>query len=282
MAALIFSTSNGASADNAKASAVFNSPDILILGDSQIPFGAGPRFLDFFENLVDNCGFKSKISDKLGARSVAVIGVRSSSLGTWTKRTKSGKRPICAVDPKWKVNAGAYGTVNQSDNIYVQIGKGDNYQFCAPNKSAFETMFQPEYYDPKLLFLTFLGNSSATWAKDRNAALSDVKAAMAHLPKHIPCVFMTTAPTFRKNTVNQRLKAQGNLKSAFVETGNRCAFVDGFTSETIKSNLGVRRHFRQRKSGKVKDPFHPNKRAAIKFFRLRHAAICDAIATQLK
>ncbi len=282
LAALIFCTSNPASADSTKINGVFNSPDILILGDSQIPFGSGPSFLNFFENLVENCGFKSKISDKLGTQSVAVIGVRSTSLGTWTKRTKSGKRPICTVDPKWKVNAGTYGTVNRSDNIYVQIGKGANYQFCAPDKSAFETMFKPEYYDPKLLFLTFLGNSSATWAKDRDAALRDVKAAIAHLPKHIPCVFMTTAPTYRKKTVNQRLKAQENLKSAFVEAGNRCAFVDGFTSETIKSNLGVRRHFRQRKSGKVKDPFHPNKRAAKKFFRLRHTAICNAVATQLK
>ena len=154
--------------------------------------------------------------------------------------------------------------------------------FAHPTNLPLKLCLNPNWYDPKLLFLTFLGNSSATWAKDRNAALRDVKAAIAHLPKHIPCVFMTTAPTYRKKTVNQRLKAQENLKSAFVEAGNRCTFVDGFTSETIKSNLGVRRHFRQRKSGKVKDPFHPNKRAAKKFFRLRHTAICNAVATQLK
>lgn len=208
LALLTLCMNNTASADTAKINTFLKSPNILILGDSQIPFGAGPSFLDFFENFVDNCGFKSKISDKLGAQSVAVIGVRSTSLGTWTKRTKSGKRPICRVDPKWKINAGTYGTVNRSDNIYVQIGKGDNYQFCMLNKSAFETMFNPEYYDLKLLFLTFLGNSSATWAKDRNAALRDVEAAIAHLPKHIPCVFMTTAPTYRKKTANQRLKAQ--------------------------------------------------------------------------
>jgi hypothetical protein len=260
----------------------FSSPDILVLGDSQIPFGAGPSFLEFFENLVDNCGFKNRIAKKLGGRSVAILGVRSSSLGTWTKRSKSGKHAICSVDPKWKVNAGTYGTVNRSDNIYAQIGQGENYQFCKPNKSAFEAMFQPSYYNPKLLFLTFLGNSSSTWAKDKNAALSDVKAAIEHLPKHIPCVFMTTAPTYYRKTINQRLKAQEHLKSAFSETGNRCSFVEGYTPETIKLNQGVRKHFRRRKSGKVKDPFHPNRNAAVKFFRLRHTAICDAIAAQLR
>lgn len=269
-------------ADPSQAKDVFKSPDILVLGDSQIPFGAGPSFLSFFENLVDNCGFKPKFATKLGDQRVAVMGVRSTSLGTWTKRSKSGKRAICTVDPKWRVNAGTYGTVNRSDNIYVQIGQGQDYQFCKPKASAFETMFRPDYYDPKLLFLTFLGNSSGTWARNKEAALSDVKATIAQLPPHIPCVYMTTAPTYYKKTVNQRFKAQENLKAAFAETGNRCAFVDGYTPETIKANQGVRQHFRQRKSGKVKDPFHPNKRAAQEFFRLRHTAICKAISTQFK
>ena len=98
-----------------------------------------------------------------------------------------------------------------TNTFNLDTGVSQTFQGPGPNffnKSAFETMFNPEYYDPKLLFLTFLGNSSATWAKDRNAALRDVEAAIAHLPKHIPCVFMTTAPTYRKKTANQRLKAQ--------------------------------------------------------------------------
>ncbi len=146
-------------------------------------------------------------------------------------------------------------------------------------------MFTQQYYNhynPKLLFLTFLGNLSSSWANDKSAALKDVTAAIEHLPKHIPCVFMTTAPTYHKRTVKQRFKAQENLKAAFAETGHRCSFVDGYTAETIKLNQGVRAHFRQRKSGKVKDPYHPNKQAAKKFFRARHAAICAAITGQLK
>lgn len=281
MAVLCFVAISPSVVSSKDASKTFTSPDILVLGDSQLPFGSGPSFLDFFENIVDNCGFKPKTSDKLGRQSVAVIGVRSTSLGTWSKRSKSGKRPICRVDPKWKVNAGTFGTVNRSKNIYAQIGQGRNYQFCKPNKSAFEAMFKVDYYDPKLLFLTFLGNSSGTWAKDKQAALKDVKDAIAHLPPHIPCVFMTSAPPYKKRVVDQRRKAQANLKWAFEETGNRCSFVEGFTPETVKANQGVRKHFRQRKSGKVKDPFHPNKRAATLFFRLQHAAICKAVAQQL-
>ena len=33
----------------------FQSPSIVILGDSQIPFGSGPVFLDFFENIKTHC-----------------------------------------------------------------------------------------------------------------------------------------------------------------------------------------------------------------------------------
>lgn len=259
----------------------FKSPDILVLGDSQLPFGSGPSFLNFFENVTEHCGFKERISEKLGGRSVAVIGVRSTSLGTWTKRSKKGKRPICRVDPNWKVNAGTFGTVNKTNNIYAQIGKGENYQFCKPNKSAFEAMLRPGYYSPKLLVLTFLGNSSGTWANSEKAALRDVQDTIAQLPPDLPCIFMTSAPTYQKKVVDKRLKAQTNIKAAFKKTGNRCSFVDGYTPETIKANLGVRTHFRQRKSGKVKDPFHPNKKAASVFFRLQHSAICAAVAEQL-
>jgi hypothetical protein len=263
----------------------FTSPDILILGDSQITFGSGPSFLSFFENLDASCspqGADKSALSKLGAQSVAVIGVRSTSLGTWTQRSSTGKAAICDVDVKWKVNAGSYGTVNRSDNAYIQIGQGDNYQFCQKNKSAFEAMFSEGYYKPKLLLLTFLGNSSQTWAKDRNAALADVKAAVAQLPKDMPCVFITTAPPYQKKAMSERLKAQESLKWAFAQTDNRCALVDGYTPKTIAANLGNKKHFMLKQNGEVKDPFHPNKRGAQKFFNLRKDAICKAVFSQLR
>ena len=269
---------------SAEQSRAFESPDILVLGDSQITFGSGPSFLSFFENLKQNCAQTAKDSElltKLGSQ-VAVIGVRSTSLGTWARRTKRGKGAICDVDPKWKVNAGSYGTVNRTENIYVQIGQGKNYQFCAPDQSAFETMFRKDYYNPKLLVMTFLGNSSRTWANDPAAALSDVRAATAQLPEGMPCIFMTTAPTYQKSVVDMRSKAQVNLKWAFAETGNRCSFVDGYTSQTIKANLGVKSHFRRKKDGSVKDPFHPNKAAAKQFFSIQRRQLCSAILHEIR
>lgn len=263
----------------------FKSPDILILGDSQFTFGSGPSFLDFFQNIQSNCSpSKSQMRDlkKLGNMSVAVIGVRSTSLPSWTARTKKGKSAVCDIDPKWKVNAGSYGTVNKTKNIYIQIGKGPQYQFCQKKLSPFEAMFKDQYYDPKLLVMSFLGNSSSGWAKNPQMALNDVQKTMAQLPDDMPCIFMTSAPSYNKKTNDMRVRAQKNLKRAFQKSGSRCTFIEGLTPKTIAANLGVKSHFRRKKSGAVKDPYHPNKRAAKKFFAIEKNAICKAIFTQIK
>lgn len=263
----------------------FTSPDILVLGDSQFTFGSGPSFLDFFQNIKSKCTpNQSQMRDleKLGSMSVAVIGVRSSSLPSWTARTRKGKRAVCDVDPKWKVNAGSYGTVNRTKNIYVQIGQGPQYQFCKKSMSPFEAMFAGKYYDPKLLVMSFLGNSSSGWAKNPKMALNDVQKTMAQLPDDVPCIFMTSAPSYNKKTNDIRVRAQKNLKRAFQKSGSRCTFVEGLTPKTIAANLGVKSHFRRKKSGAVKDPYHPNKRAAEQFFAIEKNAICKAIFTQLK
>ena len=263
----------------------FKSPDILVLGDSQFTFGSGPSFLDFFQNIQSKCSpNKSQMRDlkKLGDMSVAVIGVRSSSLPAWTARTKKGKGAVCDVDPKWKVNAGSYGTVNKTKNIYIQIGKGPQYQFCKKKLSPFEAMFKDRYYDPKLMVMSFLGNSSGGGAKNPKMALNDVQKTMAQLPEDMPCIFITSAPSYNKKTNDVRVRAQKNLKEAFKQSGNRCSFVEGLTPKTIAANLGVKSHFRRKKSGAVKDPYHPNKRAAKKFFAIEKNAICKAIFTQIK
>jgi hypothetical protein len=130
--------------------------------------------------------------------------------------------------------------------------------------------------------MTFLGNSSQTWADDPAAALSDVKAATQQLPAGMPCIFMTTAPTYQKSVVDMRHRAQANLKLAFEKTGNRCSFVDGYTPQTIKANLGVKSHFRRKKNGSVKDPFHPNKAAAKQFFSIQKKQICSAVLHELR
>ena len=98
-------------ADDASAE-VRDAPDILVLGDSQLSFGAGKAFVDLFDSLKGDCGLARDTT-------VGVIGVRSSTLQSWTSQGKSAKGAICDVDPKWKVNAGVYGTVVQTGSIRV-------------------------------------------------------------------------------------------------------------------------------------------------------------------
>ncbi|MFT5797907.1 MAG: hypothetical protein ACI84R_001972 [Candidatus Azotimanducaceae bacterium] len=262
----------------------FISPEILILGDSQISFGSGPAFLEFFTDIKQHCHANAEQArnlKQLGEMRVGVIGVRSSSIHSWTARSGRSKDTICKEDRKWRVNAGTYGFINMTGNKYVQIGKGKEYQFCAPKKSAFEYMFREDYYDPKLLLMSFLGNSAKRWAESEETAIKDVEKMMAQLPADVPCIFMTTAPAFKKEIVDLRLKAQKNLMSAFEKTGARCTFVPGATPETVLANQGNKHYFRLNKRGMVKDPYHPNWKAAKNFFALEMDGICDAVFDQI-
>ncbi|MCH2076858.1 MAG: SGNH/GDSL hydrolase family protein [Rhodobacteraceae bacterium] len=218
---------------------------------------------------------------QLGEMRVGVIGVRSTSIHSWVARSGRAKATICEVDRKWRVNAGTYGVVNQNGAKYVQIGQDREYQFCAPQKSAFEHMFREDYYDPKLLMLSFLGNSAERWANSKDKAIEDVQRMMDQLPEGLPCIFMTTAPAYRESILELRLRAQHNLMDAFKETGARCSFVPGATSQTVAENQGNSDHFRRNSSGRGKDPFHPNSVAVEKFFALEMDNICTAIFDQL-
>ncbi len=265
--------------------AEFVSPEILIIGDSQIPFGAGPAFLKFFSDIEDHChpnARQKRELNRLGKMRVGVIGVRSSSIAAWTARSGPAKNTICGVDPKWGVNAGTYGIVNKTGNEYVQIGKGKEYQFCAPKTSPLEEMLRDDYYNPKLFLMSFLGNSAKRWANSPTAAEKDVKRLMAQLPPDLPCIFMTTAPVYKKKIVDLRLRAQKNLSNAFKKTGLRCSFVPGETPETVAANQGNKHYFRLKKNGKVKDPYHPNHAAAKNFFTLEMDQICTAIFDQIE
>jgi hypothetical protein len=258
--------------------------DVLVLGDSQITFGAGPVFFSFFEMIDKSCAaywpqsYRSGLSE---TPAVGVIGVRSTSLGAWVSRTDRGKGPICDVDPKWRVNAGSYGALNRNENPYIQIGQGDAYEFCENGKSAFEAMFSDGYYAPRLLVLSFLGNEAELWANNPAAALDQVERTMAQLPDDLPCIFMTTTPAYRAETVNLRQRAQENILAAFAQSGSRCSLVAGHTSETIALNQGNPQHFRQRASGAVRDPFHPTRAAQTQTMMALSGEICKAVAEQL-
>ncbi len=253
----------------------FENPDVLVLGDSQLSFGAGVAFLEFFKKHGASCGLPK-------SSSIGVIGVRSSQLVAWTAREANGKKSICDVDPKWKVNAGSFGVVNKTKSKYVQIGEGEAYQFCKPGQSPFQAMFADGYYEPKLLVLFILGNASERWANSYADALHDVKRTIKDLPPGLPCVFMTTAPAYTENVVKQRKKAQDNVEKAFAATGKRCGFVRGYNDATIDANLGNAANFRRKADGTVKDPYHPTEDSARRFMSLVKTEFCNAIRAELK
>ncbi len=249
------------------------SPDILVLGDSQLTFGAGAAFVDLLDQMAGECGLAP-------GTTTGVIGVRSSTLTSWTGRTKVAKGAICDVDPKWKVNAGVYGTMSQGENPYVQIGKGAQFQFCTPERSPLQSVFYKGYYKPKLLIMFLFGNAAERWAGSFDFALQDARAFVADIPKGQPCIFMTSAPSYGKKVVALRQKAQDNIEKAFAQVGD-CSFVPGFTPATIKENLGNAGNFRRTPAGKVKDPYHPTETAARRFLSLQRGALCAAIKAEL-
>lgn len=247
------------------------APEILVLGDSQISFGAGQVYLEFFDNL-------KKEFPNLADFQTAAIGVRSTSLQHWTTREEGKvKDVICEIDKRWGVNAGVYGIAGDNSRKYVNIGQGDAYQFCKPNKSAFEAMFENGYYKPQLLILAFLGNSADRWADAPQKALADVKATMRQIPGDIPCIFLTTSPSYDFPTNQIRWKAQTNIKQAFKDADSRCLFVSGFTKETIAAAQGNKAFFRTNEEGEVTDIHHPNLKAARKFFEIIKDDLSDAV-----
>ncbi len=250
-------------------------PNVLVLGDSQLTFGAGEAFVDLLNSMAGNCGLDDDAS-------TGVIGVRSSTIISWTSRGKKAKSAICDVDPTWNANAGVYGALSNGKNPYVQIGAGPNFQFCRRDLSPLEAVFQGGYYDPDIVIFFMMGNAAERWAESKSAALSDAKSLLADLPRGQPCVFMTSAPTFGEAEVKLRLRAQENLAAAFERVGSRCAFVPGFTTATIRENMGNSSNFRRKSSGKLKDPFHPTEAAARRFLNLQSKALCKAIKKQLR
>jgi hypothetical protein len=260
--------------DLAIAQSKFQSPDVLVLGDSQLSFGAGVAFIEFLKKNGKACGLDPNWS-------VGVLGVRSSSLRAWTAKDGAGKKAICDVDPKWKVNAGSFGVINKTSNKYVQIGQGDAYQFCRSGQSPFQSMFAGGYYDPKIFVMAFLGNATERWANSEADALDDVKLSMQDIPADLPCIFMTTAPGYTAKINSERQRAQVNIEKAFKTAGKRCTFVQGYTPITIAANQGNASKFRLKPDGTVKDPYHPTETSAREFLSLIKGSLCNAFKSEL-
>lgn len=263
----------------------FTSPDILVLGDSQIMFGAGPAYLEFFDDLVENCPADVADADllyDLDVYSTAVIGVRSTSIHNWTAVDTKTKADLCEVDPNFDRNAGAYGTINLERKKYLQVGQSPDLAFCRADTSPLQTALRPDYYAPKLLVLSFLGNATKRWAETPHKADQDVMTLMSQLPQNVPCVFLTTAPSFKQSVNETRAPAQNAIATAFARHGKHCKFVRGATPQTIARLQADKHNFRIDDQGKVKDPFHPTYRGASVFLDTIKPKLCAAVISSLK
>lgn len=257
----------------------FKTPEILMLGDSQLSFGAGEVVLDFFGNLKMRCeGIvdQTMLLEELQKMRTTLIGARSSSLQSWTTTGGWAYDRLCKKDKTWGVNASIWGHGRKENVPYVQIGEHKDYQFCQSGKTPIQAMFEAGY-NPNLLIFNILGNNAKRWASNPKSADVDVMKFIEQTPAHIPCIYMTTLPIYTKRRNTQRYKAQEAIKTAFENAGDRCAFVQTLDKETISLVQGHNKYFKRKKNGRVKDPFHPQKSAARKVYQLKSTEICKAI-----
>lgn len=245
--------------------------DILVLGDSQISFGAGDAYRNFFANIGTSCPALGLDRAPIKA---AAVGVRSTSLQNWTATAGPARGVICDVDKKYGVNAGSYG-VTSSSLSYIQIGQDPAYPFCTAGKSPLQAVFDAPNYDPDMVVFAFLGNSFDRWQSSASAQ-ADWQAASALIPEDTACVVMSTIPAFKPEDNRRSLVAQANLGKA-VRSDGRCAFVEGLIPATLKEFEGNKSHFRLRDDGTVRDPRHPSAKSAARFTQLQTPALCSAI-----
>ena len=259
--------------------------EVLVLGDSQLSFGAGPVLSRFFGDMTRQCASAMTLDATtrrlLADKRFAMIGTRSTSLQSWTTSAGRAWQLLCHRDKKWGVNASAWGTVKPANKRYVQIGEGAAFQVCRPGATPLQQLFATGYYAPELLMVFVGGNGAARLAADKRAAKRDVRRLIDTLPADTGCIFMMTAPIFRRPDNDTRAVAQGNLRAAFAEHNGRCSFVDGHTSDTRAAIEGRQHFFRRDHAGAVKDPYHANEAAAERFLALRRPALCQALITQL-
>lgn len=259
--------------------------DILVLGDSQLSFGAGPVLSGFFADLASECRGEVLTPggiEALQGRSFAMIGTRSTSLQSWVTTNTRAWELLCHKDKKWGVNASAWGLVKPPGKKYLQIGEGAAFQFCRPPATPLQSLFAPGYYTPRLLMFFVGGNGARRLARDLNAVRHDVTRVVETLPANVGCIFMMTAPIYSKKHNDTRAVAQANLKAAFSAFGNRCSFVEGHTPQTRAAIEGQPQFFKRGENGNVRDPYHANEAAAARFLSSRRGPLCRALAEQLR
>lgn len=248
--------------------------EILVIGDSQISFGAGAAYQAFFSNLGASCAITSP---RWSTPKSAAIGVRSTSLRSWTTEQGPDKSTLCDVDPKFGVNAGTYGISSTTGRTFVQIGKDPDYPFCTAGRSGLQALFASPGYTPDLVVLAFLGNDADRW-QSASLAAQDVRAAAAQIPQGTACIFLSTMPVYDAASNNKRAIAQTHFAQAATQT--RCAVVQGHSPATRSAIESNPQFFRTNANGEVIDTSHANQAAASEFVRLKTPALCAAVRAQ--
>ena len=263
----------------------FKFPEIFVLGDSQLSFGAGKVFLDYFRKFDRYCGPYALMPGdvaKISKLSVAVMGVKSTSIHSWVSRKERHRKIVCKPDPKWPVNARLYGFKHRRDGTYVQLGEDPSFPFCKKGVSPFEMMFAKRRNNPQLLYMYFMGNTISRWGNSPKRAKADVADLMKRLPEGTKCIFMTTGPTYRRRDNDERAQAQANIAKAFAEVGQKCTFIGSITKQTRAAIEGNGRYFRRHKSGKVKDPYHLQANGTRHMISLHREKMCRAVLKALQ
>lgn len=258
--------------------------DILVIGDSQVSFGSGPALVRAFEDFAAYCKGLALPATKLEAvseLSFGMVGVRSTGLHTWLARTGREKRMLCVRDPAPNslVNASVWGAMRHGSK-WVQIGESRHHRYCRPSRTGLELLLDSAKDPPRLVILHMLARSTFRWANVERAT-DDLRALERMLPARTSCVYLTTAPAYRRKTNAPRLKAQANLARAIEMSGSRCRLVTALNDTTLKSFEGNARFYYRHRNGRVRDPFHPNPQAATTFFKLNRAAFCEAVVEAL-
>lgn len=259
--------------------------DILVIGDSQIMFRGGDTYVAFFNTIGDRCSkalpTHARLFDDLAGLRVGVLGVRSTATPSWLARDDAGKTKVCLPEKSWPVNARGFGVLHHPAKKWFQIGQTPNYPLCQPGQSPIEALFHTVNIAPKLLIFSFLGRAADRWSKKKNAALVDAAALAAQVPAHIPCISMTTAPTFRPTINALRLKAQIRINAALSAQEPGCRPVDGLTPDTISRLEGHSQFYKTSAQGKVRDPFHPKAEGVRVFLETITPNLCMQIADSL-
>ena len=213
---------------------------------------------------------------------VGVMGVRSTSIHSWVSRDWKYKKFVCQPDPKWQVNARLYGWPKRTDGTYVQLGRARGFRICKPNKSALEVMFKKSAPAPKLLLLFFTGNSVHRWANarkltgQRHPQASPANAGIQCLHHHDDCADISPEGQSPAHEVTNRFASGTRIRRVAL------CLHSGIQQETVATFQNNRRYYRRRKSGSVKDPYHPNNPGARKFVALKRKELCRATLNALR